>query len=538
MNDKNIRDYWPFGPTRPPRKSQTTAFHWLQSIPQNKKYILMEMPVGAGKSNTAITLSGYLADPYGNSFVLTPQRILQAQYEASFEPHLVSALYGRSNYECHPKHTNCDVGNDIKPKCSSCPYREAHTTAMNSPNMILNYTKALFLFAQAERLKLPQRKLMIFDECHTLENHLTEFNAVTISDLRCKKIGIKYYLAKTANRALEWIETDYFPAIKKKFLQYASVVEDINADLETSARKLSKSEQQDYKNYKEFKEHIALVNNLLTQGHEQIHERFVFVPEKMSFRFRELYGRTVFHGMVKPMAERFLFMSSTILNKDAFCRDLGLDPTEAEFISLDSEFPAENRPVVFMPQMKMNFEWDEPKNDENRKDMIVKIKEVCELHENESGIIHAGNFKISEWLVQELTGLVPHKIVHHNPSSEMGRDDVINDFLATSEKNPTILVSPSITEGLDLKEELARFCIFVKVPFGNLGDNWIKRRKELSTEWYQRQALINIIQGAGRIVRSADDHGNTYILDSSFAYLFNQMRRYVPNWWLDAYHEV
>ena len=68
-----------------------------------------------------------------------------------------------------------------------------------------------------------------------------------------------------------------------------------------------------------------------------------------------------------------------------------------------------------------------------------------------------------------------------------------------------VLISPSLTEGLDLKEDLGRFSIFVKVPYPFLGDEWVKRRLELSDEWYQRQAFQNIVQGGGRVVRTPDD---------------------------------
>ncbi len=139
-------------------------------------------------------------------------------------------------------------------------------------------------------------------------------------------------------------------------------------------------------------------------------------------------------------------------------------------------------------------------------------------------------------MVENLDGRVEHHIYHHNPESGDNRNDVIEAF--TNDVKPRILISPSSTEGLDLKEDLGRFAVFVKVPFGNLGDQWIKRRMELSTEWYQRQALINIIQGGGRVVRSKDDWGKVYILDASFGYLFKMTCHQIPKWWREAYQTL
>jgi len=116
------------------------------------------------------------------------------------------------------------------------------------------------------------------------------------------------------------------------------------------------------------------------------------------------------------------------------------------------------------------------------------------------------------------------------------RGAVIRQF--TGITKPSILISPSITEGLDLVDDLARFAIFAKVPFGYMGDQWIKRRMQMSNEWYQRRAVISIIQGGGRVVRSKEDWGVVYILDESWGFLYNQTRNRIPQWWKDAYQRM
>jgi Rad3-related DNA helicase len=166
--------------------------------------------------------------------------------------------------------------------------------------------------------------------------------------------------------------------------------------------------------------------------------------------------------------------------------------------------------------------------------MIAKIIEICKSHESDSGVIHTGSFQIANWLVNELTDKIPHKIVHHNPDSDFTRDEVINEFMANDNAVPTILISPSITEGLDLKEDKGRFSIIAKVPFPYLGDSWVKRRMELSKEWYSRQAMIGIIQATGRVVRSKEDWGYNYILDESFGMLSKMYSKNIPKWFKDS----
>jgi Rad3-related DNA helicase len=90
-----------------------------------------------------------------------------------------------------------------------------------------------------------------------------------------------------------------------------------------------------------------------------------------------------------------------------------------------------------------------------------------------------------------------------------------------------------MTEGVSLDDDDARFCIFPKVPWGDLGDPYVKARKQRDDEWYANQAALAIVQGSGRIVRHAKDYGETYIFDSSFSYLFRDAT--FPDWWQAAF---
>src|SRR5271157_200286 len=88
--------YWPF--ESPPRANQIKALEWLEK--QDARYLILESPVGSGKSNIGIAYQQFLTQQSlndgslyrdenlgasGKSYILTPQRILQAQYEESFK---------------------------------------------------------------------------------------------------------------------------------------------------------------------------------------------------------------------------------------------------------------------------------------------------------------------------------------------------------------------------------------------------------------------------------------------------------------------
>jgi Rad3-related DNA helicase len=531
----DILDHWnKVMPQFEPRDSQLATFEWLQSQPEDKKYFLLEMPVGGGKSPIGLTMSSWLSNGHGSSYLLTPQKILQRQYEDSFSD--IFSLYGKSNYSCKGKQTNCEIGSSIKPKCENCPARSAKGRAISSPNLVLNYHLALMLFAyiKPNDERWVDKKLMVLDECHNLENILVNFGLVSINEKSCSKLGIDLYNPKSTREAYDWISESYFPKLATFISKLSDDVYFIERD--SDGRRLTKDEEQVIKDHIKYTRHADVVNDLLLDGND-ITENYVLVNGYNKFDVKQLYGRKNFNNFIKPNAEKFLFMSSTILNKDAYCRDLGINPDQASFFSVTSEFERERRVVVYSPTSKMNYGWDKPDRKNDRAKMINKVKKLLDLHKNESGIIHCGSFKFAEWLVQELSHNSDHIILNHNPvkGQFIKRDDIITEYMESASTTPTLLISPSITEGLDLKDDLGRFAIFVKVPYPSLGDAWIKRRMEISGSWYQRQALKEMIQGAGRICRHHDDYGITYILDASFTFLYNKTKtNVIPEWWNDG----
>lgn len=526
----NILDHFPF---ETPRDNQIIALNWLAE--SDKKYLLLEAPVGSGKSPIGICYSSHLTNGKGNSYILTPQKILQDQYTASFDSTQIGSLYGKSNYSCQSRHTTCDIGSLVKPACSYCPFRSALQKAKLANNTVFNYSLAMSLFSYTDIFDNDKRALMVLDECHTLEQILTEFNLIEIYQVRAKKYGIKdwpdLYNMNISN-AYDWTKRIYLPAAK-------SHLEKLQAKVEVMLEygdSIGNKEMRIIQECDKLESQVDSITEFLLLEKKTYQDKYVFVHDKKTFKFKPITGKKNFHDILEPYANRFLFMSSTILDKDGFCRDLGLPPDETDFLSLGSDFPIEKRPVYYIPQMKMNQGWDKPARLKQFGKMVDGIQSLLDIHKDESGIIHTANFKLATKLVDELTNYGSHEVLEHSPESGNDRNKVIKAFSNIS--TPTLLISPSITEGLDLVDDQARFAIFAKVPFPYLGDQWIRKRLEMSQEWYQRRTLINVIQGGGRIVRSKEDHGIVYILDESWGYLYQTTYNKIPKWWLKAYTQV
>lgn len=538
---RNIWDYWVM-PDSPPRETQIEVLDRLAALPASAKYILCEMPVGTGKSPIAITYAGFLGHgTLGTSYILTPQRILQRQYEESFGSGLIHSVYGKANYMCNEKiGLDCDVASDVKPKCANCPSKKAFADMQHMPHVVLNYKLALLyseLFPD-ESTEFPIRDLMVFDECHTLENQLVNHRAISVTKKRCEEMKIKWIKPDNLEHAHEWLKEEYYPAVDARYFELDRTVKEIDNKYEFGPGGLLPSEINMKREFKRITRHRNLVKRMAAKQLEFVERSYVLMRDKNMFQFKEIYGSNLFSHILEPKANRFLFMSATILNQDEFCRDLGIPKEETAVISVTSEFHKDNRPVYFMPTSRMSYGWNKPDKAALRDKMAKKVISLCELHAEDSGIVHTGSFLIAKWLIGELEGKIPHEIVTHKPEDGLGRDDIIEEFTDNKGEKPMLLISPSITEGLDLKDDSARFAIFVKVPYPFLGDEWVKRRLELSEEWYTRQAMINMIQGGGRIVRTPEDWGNTYILDESFSNLWYRFKPFAPEWWKEAFSKI
>jgi ATP-dependent DNA helicase DinG len=115
---------------------------------------------------------------------------------------------------------------------------------------------------------------------------------------------------------------------------------------------------------------------------------------------------------------------------------------------------------------------------------------------------------------------------------EIQRDEIISQHTFSSK--PTVLISPSLHTGLDLKDDLSRFQIITKVPYPNKSDRWTNAKRQSDEEWYYWQTALRLIQAYGRSVRSQDDWARTYVLDSAFSYFVRKNRNTLPGWFIQA----
>src|SRR5690606_38310769 len=242
---------------------------------------------------------------------------------------------------------------------------------------------------------------------------------------------------------------------------------------------------------------------------------------------------------VRSAANRFfgmgrfrLLMSATILSRDDFCDIMGLDPSGVKWIEAGSDFPVESRPIYALNMCQLNA-----KNQQIMLPRFVsKIDEIMTLFARHKGIIHVTSYAQLRAIREGLSQPKRRRLLETGDGVQ--REELVREH-ASAKDRPTVLISPSLHTGLDLKDDLARFQIIVKVPYPDLSDRLIDAKRRRSERWYTYQTALRMVQAYGRAVRSKDDWAATFVLDSNFrGFFWTRAQAMLPAWFKEAVVDV
>ena len=232
------------------------------------------------------------------------------------------------------------------------------------------------------------------------------------------------------------------------------------------------------------------------------------------------------HHTVWERGNKFALLSATILNKAAFCRGVGLDPSNVALVDVEHTFPVENRPLYDVTQGKMTYD----RRDETLPKVARTLVRIMAKHPDEKGLVHCHSYAIQSELRRRLAQLgLGGRVRAHDRED---RDDALESWKATDD--PDVFLSVKMEEALDLSGDLCRWQVVCKAPYLNTNDSRVARRLDDGQwAWYRRAALRTVIQACGRVVRAPDDYGATYLADSSLLDLFERTRSDMPSWFRD-----
>jgi Rad3-related DNA helicase len=542
MKKISIEDWKKYFPFDKIRKEQEIAIDFALNsfLNEDKKYVILELGTGVGKSATGITIARYMenhapvsvgenGDRLVGSYVVTTQKILQEQYLRDFGPscgrNLVKSIKSSSNYMCsfYSDQTCAESkrilmklgkqlnGTDFQKSCkTSCRYSIEKQEFIDSSIAVTNFPYILAESMYAG--KLEPRAMLIVDEAHNAETELGKFIEITFSEkfardvLKCKSPK-----SESQSSIFEWINSTYKKALSKHIRELEKALEKLSNDIEGYGN-FSKQ-------YEILDKHICKINRFIEVYKPDNWIMNVALPSPdnkkagKKFEFKPIDVSPYAYSNFFRLGNRVLLMSATIVNKDIFSKSIGIETKDVSYLSIPSPFPVENRPIHFLPVGSMS----KSMIDSTLPKMSEVVKMLLEKHPQEKGIIHCTNFKVAKYIKESINS---SRLVLHDSSN---REEMLKFHVDS--KDPTVLVSPSMMEGVDLYDDLSRFQIICKVPFPYLGDLVVKKRMEKNKFWYPYMTAKSIIQSLGRSIRNESDHAVSYILDSDWEKFFrmNQM---------------
>ena len=523
-------------PYEKPRLQQVEAIQKAIKafIEDDKRFVILEAGTGVGKSAIGLTVARYLnrnlnvidEEVGGGSYFLTTQRILQEQYEKDFGGHRgdMCSLYSASNYKCgYHKKNDCKTsqqmlrtekkGSSFFKHCmTSCAYKDKKKKFLESPESVTNFP--YFITESTFSGKITPRKVLIVDEAHNAESVLSNFVEVSVSQYFCDKLIKCDWPEKiTPVNFVKWIKSVYFPALQIKVTHFEQQLEKMGLKSRlTELRTLSMK-------YEMLSGHAKKLEKFLKDYESDNWVMEIQETEKRGYKkvvYRAIDVSKFANEYLFRMGHKVLLMSATILDSNSFARSLGISPEECTVIKMPSPFPVENRPIFQSTIGSMSssqIQYSLPK-------LKQAVEAILEEHKGQKGIVHCHTYKIANYLKKNIKS---RRLLIHGSDN---RDAILEKHIKS--KNDTVLLSPSMTEGVDLKGDLSKFQIICKVPYPYLGDPIVKKRMHKHKGWYPLQTAKSIVQSCGRSVRNESDQAVTYILDSDWHNFFRKNNQIFP----------
>ena len=522
-----------------PNDNQVKILNAIEkSIENNEKFIICNAPTGSGKSFFAPTLANYAGgpcnewnakvdnysifhddakefvneiEPFG-VYALTITKSLQDQYKDSFDS--AALLKGQSNYQCEydPEVTvdsaPCLYVKGLKKECwdcNRCTYYNDRNTMLKSSFATLNYS---MYFSLPEHLK--RRKILVLDEASELEEQL-------VNQFTCE-IDIPF-LMKTETSVAAFPSDDKTVSTLNWLTKLSSsIASNISSYMEYLKNKKNKDSEFHKKNTECNKlQRLQTSIDLLISTYydsqyivDRVDKCIKFTPLKVDKLSKYLFDN----------ADHVILLSATIIDPSSFARTLGIQ--NYNYIEVDSTFQASKSPIYILAKQKINFQ--------NLKSLLPtickQIEGILEEHDGQKGIIHTHTQYITDYIRDNVKS---NRLLCREAGVK--NEDILEKH--TQSSKGTVLVSPSMTYGVDLKGDLAMFQIVMKAPWLPTKESRIEKMMKLDASWYVNKMLCTLVQACGRGVRSENDECVTYILDGGIFDSIAKNKRKLPKYFLD-----
>lgn len=206
----------------------------------------------------------------------------------------------------------------------------------------------------------------------------------------------------------------------------------------------------------------------------------------------------------------WIYTSATLSARqsfDHFTDQLGLQ--DAECVMCDSPFDYKNQARLYLPALNRQ------PNEENYTDEV--IAHALPLLRASRG--NAFVLFTSHKALNRAATLMKNEGFNILVQGDTAKRELLKQFQST--ENCVLLGTQSFWEGVDVKGQRLRLVIIDKLPFMSPGDPLVQARSRLIQETGENpfmvyqipQAILNLKQGVGRLIRGENDSGVVAIMD-------------------------
>jgi ATP-dependent DNA helicase DinG len=482
--------------------------------------VIIEAPPGSGKTGIAAGVSRFLE--VDGTLFLTATKDLQNQYVRDVD---VEKLVGRANYRCliDPR-LSAAQGRCISLKCryagpkgmDGCPYYDDLRQALAAPEVVLNYPAFLYHANYAKNFH--GRGLLVCDEAHMLRSELEGFVNATLSPSRLNRLGLMSNAV--AGEAEDWD----LPAWLEWVMDSFDVVEQEIEELKVYAESGPEGELGDAVRVRanDLKSTLQTLDTIMVASSN---DNLILDRRPEGARFRPVWVAEFARKYLLHHSDRILFLTATPGDFQLFCQTVGIDPTKSALIRVPSTFDRNRRPIHYQPVIKV---LGGPRTGESADALVPYIDRIIEQHGSQRGIVHTVSYPLAAAILQRSRHR--GRLMSHLTEN---REQVLNTFRQSEDK---VLLSPSMTTGVDLPYDQLRFQVLAKLPFADRSDLVLQAQSktELGNKLGLQDCAITLAQAYGRGMRAEDDFCVTYLLDRNYDWFRWAAKAMIPSWFTEA----
>lgn len=494
-------------------------------IEQNYDAFVVDAPVGYGKSGVIVTVSRVLEALGYGSYITTPQLLLQDQYYNEFPD--IPQIKGRRNYtclddpECNCSEGECQVDDKYhSEQCDNCSYTKQRILCQVSDICGMNSSYLMTVRKEV----FDQRYLLSVDEAHGLPEWGVGFVSVTI-----RESSVNGYIPEFSAgfpAYILWLEKTVYPKMKEEETKLKERVKEFGRGKGKNKAVLGIMEA-----YKAVKDLVKKIE-LLSKDYAAVGEDWTYNIETdtkgKKIVFQPITSGRFLNQILWSRGKKILLSSGTI-TPEIYMYEGGLADRNFNIkdcvIEVPSEFDPKKSPIIYKSVGKLTYD----KKAVTLPLVLKEIEKVMFDNINVRGIIHTFSYSNAKYILDNIDPVLKNYLWVQD---RLDRSGSLDEWMKYDK--PSVFLSTNMSEGLNLKDDLCRYQIYMKVGYPSMTDKRVAKRLELNHRvWYALQAIEDLEQSSGRATRSVDDFSKMYIFDSSFSDLYIRHNKYFKKWFKD-----